>query len=127
MSVNFQNTLTVTRYAAGTWTNGAYTAGATSNPTVLGNIQTATSIGGTADKNMMNRDQGQYQDGLITIRCNQELLTADTSTAKIADRVTWQGKTYEVKTVAYRGTIADLAHYKCTAQLIDPNASTGIL
>jgi hypothetical protein len=121
MSVNFQNTITVTRYAAGTWTNGTYTAGATSSPTVLGNIQNGS------DKLLQNPENGQYQDGLITIRCNQELLTADTSTAKIADRVSWQGKSYEVKTVAYRGTITDLAHYKCTAQLIDANASTGIL
>ncbi len=118
MSVNFRDSITVTRYANGSYVNGVYTAGASGSVTVNGNIQTAS----TNDQEQLNTAQGRYVDGLICIRCDEQLYTDDTSDAGKADRLDWQGKTYEVIRSAYRGTIAELAHWKCFAQLIDINA-----
>ena len=117
MSVNFGSAITVTRYANGTYTNGVYVDGADAPVTVNGNIQTAS----TNDQELLNTAQGRYTDGMICIRCDEQLYTDDTSDAGKADRLDWQGKTYEVIRAAYRGTLPALAHWKCFAQLIDPN------
>ncbi len=118
MSVNFRDSITVTRYANGSYINGVYTEGADAPVTVNGNIQTAN----TNDQELLNNAQGRYTDGMICIRCDEQLFTDDTSDAGKADRLDWQGKTYEVIRAAYRGTLPALAHWKCFAQLIDINA-----
>jgi len=119
MSVNFRDSITVTRFANGTYTNGVYVGGAPGFVTVNGNIQTAS----TNDQELLNTAQGRYTDGMICIRCDEQLYTDDTSDYGKADRLTWQGKTYEVIRAAYRGTLPALAHWKCFAQVVDPNAT----
>ena len=118
MPVNFGDAITITRYANGSYINGVYTAGAPSSVTVNGNIQSASSIS-SADQEQLNASQGRYTDGLICIRCDEQLYTDDTSDAGKADRLDWQGKTYEVIRAAYRGTLPALAHWKCFAQLVE--------
>ena len=123
MSVNFPTAHTVTRYNAGSYVAGEWTPAGTPSTTVTvnGNIQSASK----SDSEEIAAAWGTHTDGLICIRSNEELLTAEKSTAKRADRLSWQGGTYEVIRASYRGTIAALAHWKCYARLVDSNAEDG--
>lgn len=121
MSVNFSDSITITRTAKGSYISGEYTAGAQTTVTVNGNIQ-SESVSTGADLDLIARSNGRYTDGTICIRCNEQLYTDDSDGAYDADRLDWQGKAYEVIKASYRGTIAELAHWKCFAQAIDPNA-----
>lgn len=121
MSVNFPDVITVTRTAKGSYVNGVYTPGAETTPTVNGNIQ-SESVSTGADLDLIARSNGRYTDGTICIRCNEQLYTDDSDSSYDADRLDWQGKAYEVTRASYRGTVASLAHWKCFAQAIDPNA-----
>jgi hypothetical protein len=123
MAVNFASAISITRHNAGSYVAGEWTPAGTPSATVTvnGNVQSAS----PADKETVARETGFSTDGLVTVRCNEQLLTADKSAAKQADRFVWQGSTYEVVRAVYRGTLPALAHWKCQARLIDALAEDG--
>lgn len=123
MAVNFQDAITITRYNAGVYTNGEWVPAGTPSASVAvtGNIQGASS----KDRELIAREFGQSVDGLICLRTNEALYTVAKSPARVADRLTWQGSTYEVIRTEYRGTIVAVAHHKSHARLVDGNAEDG--
>ena len=115
----------MTRFNAGSYVDGVWTPAATpsTSVTVNGNIQAEMG----RDKSLMNQSSGQYQDDFLVLRTNEEVLTSDKSGAKKADRLTYQGFTYECIAANYRGTLSGLEHWVSTFEIIDPNAESGAL
>ena len=87
-------TVTVKREAAGTFVNGKYVAGIVTNLTIT------ASVWPTPDRSLTQAERLQRVIDSITV-CSADLLyTVDTSPAKKADLVVWQGKDYEVRRIA---------------------------
>lgn len=115
MGVNFTNSITVTRRGSGSYdTDGNWTEGDSDEITISGNVQ-ALNPGSQSDREMINALGTQFLDGYIKIYSDDELKTADKAGTR-PDIVSWNGNTYEVKSVQYRWM---LQYYKAVACLID--------
>jgi len=125
VAVYFATAHTFTRYNAGTYVNASWTPAATPSTavTINGNVQGA----GSKDVDLIVREFGESVDGLVVLRSNEEVYTASKSPARRPDRLTWQGRTYEVIRTEYRGTIAAMAHYRSHLRIVDNNAENGII
>lgn len=85
--------LTVTRYAAGSFVDGDYVNGATSTFTALMCVQPAN------DRDLINQEQAQRSKRWLKGYTDTELETVITATSKKADRVSFDGKMFEVQHV----------------------------
>ena len=117
MSVPFATAQDFTRYAAGSYVGGTYSAGSTSTVSVVCSIQPYRDQANA----LQVREGGRWRDGLISIDSESELKT-DNSLA-YGDRVVYNGDTYEVMTVNEWDHLAPISHWECYAQRIDPNTN----
>lgn len=111
MSIPFQRDETITRTDPGSRVRGEWVNGATSTLTIKAtvlpekNAEIIAQLGGT------------NLNGVITIRTETALRTADEITGAIGDKLTFEGRVYEVQTIdRYRDVIP---HYKAWATLTD--------
>lgn len=89
----FSEPFTVTRKAAGTYTNGTYSPGATTTLSAVGSIQP---LSGREQLSLPELQRGKE---IYKIYTSTELYTVDESSAKKADLVSFQGKVFEVQKV----------------------------
>lgn len=115
MAIPFERPTTITRTSAGAYVSGTWVPGTEYpvyiNATVLPekNAEIIAQLGGT------------NLDGVITIRSHSELIAADEATAITGDKLTYDGRQYEVTTISrYRDVIP---HYRAWAVLRDDKES----
>lgn len=128
MTVNFPRPITVTRFNAGAYTLGVWTPPTVESApiTINGNLQPAGRML-SAMQGTVNDLGKQSSDGGLILRSNEEVLTADKSDAKKADRLSYEGQTYEVISRSYRDNVAGLEHWISNLRVVDSNADDGKL
>ena len=89
----FGKTVTVTRFAGGSFVNGTYVAGASSTLSPVMSIQP---LGG---KELLNLPEAQRIKRFVRGYTATELFTAEQVPSKKADRVAFEGVNYEVQKV----------------------------
>lgn len=104
---------TVTRYAAGAYVNGLYVPGATSTLEVMMSIQPLKG------RELLNLPEAQRTRRHMKCYAAAELLTADQSDGKKADRVTYRGRVFEVQD-AEPWLDTDFDHWKCILAEVNP-------
>ena len=92
---NFGQTVTVTRYAAGSYVNGTYVSGAISTFSAIMSVQPMTG------RELLNLPEAQRTRNIVKGYCPTQLYTAQQSASKKADLVTVGTKTYEVQNVEH--------------------------
>lgn len=92
---DFGQTVTITRYAAGTNVNGEYVAGAASTFDVVMSIQPLNG------RDLLQLPEGQRTRNFLKGYCATELLTVNIPAGLKADLVTVAGKNYEVQGVEH--------------------------
>lgn len=105
-----RQTVTVKRYATGSYVNGDYVDGSISTITMPGSIQPDS-----ADFTQEIKDlalEGRDIKGAIKVFTNSELFTADNSPNRKADRVVYNGSEYEIRSVGAWKQGLILRHYK---------------
>jgi hypothetical protein len=105
--------VTVKRYAAGSWAAGVFTAGAQSTVTITASVQPAK-----PDELQNLSAAARRSSAGIKVYSESELRTADEATGIQADRVSWEGEDWEVQAVS-RHRLSNLAHYKALATRMD--------
>lgn len=88
-------TCSVTRYAPGSYVNRVYVPGATTTFSVLMSVQPLNG------RELLNLPEAQRTRQWIKAYCATELRTAEQSTGIKADRVTANGRVYEVQMVEF--------------------------
>lgn len=117
MKVPFSLPETVTRFNTGTRDDkGRYTEGAETNPVINMSIQPLISIS-AGDQIILDRLGIRSVDGLIRMYSEGELFTESKANVSTADRVTWNGQVYEVKSVQRWPN--PQPHYRCIGALAD--------
>ena len=105
--------VTVKRYAAGSWSDGEYIAGAETSVSIRASIQPAK------PEELQNLSPAaQRASAGIKIYSESLLRTANESTGVQADRVVWAGENWEIQFVS-RHPLSALAHYKAIATRLD--------
>lgn len=123
--INFPTTVTVTRDSAGDYdSDGVYQPGGTSPVDIEMHIQPLESER-SGNQELANRMGLESVDGLIRIYSNSELYPSNNTAKTKADRITYSGKTYEVTEVSKYGTL--LPHWRCIAQVVDPQTEEAIV
>ena len=108
---DFGQTLTVTRYAAGTYTSGTYGAGSTSTFDVV------MAIMPLSEKELLAQPDGERTKRQMKGYTTTLLQTVETSQSDKADLVSYEGISYEVQGVErWEG---DLPHYR--VRLVEKN------
>lgn len=138
MPVNFPSDITVTRFSAGDYIDGVWTAGAwvddefvpaddeSTTVTVHGNIQDpSNSDVRTAEA--ICRAAGKTLIGAAVLRCNEPVYADDPDTLRPADRFPFEGRTYAIIKVTHRSTLPALAHYRALGALIAANTEDASL
>ena len=101
-----------TRYGAGTYVNGRYVDSTESVDTIEANVQPLPG------EELINLPELQRDKEVIQVFTTSELLTASESNAKRADRVTYDGKVYEVHLVE-KFIMGVQDHYRAVAVKVD--------
>lgn len=113
----FGKSVTVTRYAAGSYVNGTYVAGATSTFSVDVSVQPIQG------RELLNLPEAQRTRRWMKGYCGTELLTADQSDSEKADVVTVDGIDFEVQESQIwegGGGNTDLDHWKIKIAEVNP-------
>ena len=97
----------------GAYVDGEWIAGNTDTVTVTGLITPER------DVDIINRDGGGYSDGVIKIYTNEILYAHDKLTGREGDRITRNGRVYEVYEVNDVYSNLSTAHYRSRARRID--------
>ena len=90
---SFGSTVTITRYAAGSYVNGSYVAGATSS------ISATMSVQPMNGRDLLLLPEGQRTRNFLKGYSSVVVYTADQAASKKADVVTVGSKNYEVHSV----------------------------
>ena len=108
--------ISITRYASGAYdTSGDWQEGATSSVTVNGLVNPEKDI------DIIMREGGGYADGVIKIYTNEALYPK--SGTQQADRLTRNGKVYEVYEVNEPYSNLSIDHYRSRARRVDANTN----
>ena len=109
---SFRQPLTVTRYPVGSYSNGIWSEGASSQVSITGSVQPAN------DKQRKNVPEGYEVDSAIAIATDTELLAAKAETtggdARRSDEITLFGEVYQIVAVE-RWQNGVISHYWATA------------
>jgi hypothetical protein len=89
----FSEPFTITRKAAGTYTNGTYSPGAITTISAVGSIQPLSG------REQLSLSELQRAKEIYKIYTATELFTVDESAGKKADLVSFQGKVFEVQKI----------------------------
>lgn len=111
--------LTVKRYAPGSWDTGRFVRGAESSVTFTASVQQLT------PNETEQLPEHKRNKESIKIYTSERLFQADEKTQTPADIVTHDGKEYEVQKVGNWQIGTDLPHYKAIAVLHDGEGSGG--
>lgn len=85
--------VTVTRTVAGTYVKGVHQPGESSSFGITASVQPASG------RDLLRLEEGQRTRETITVFTPDDLRTTDEATGTPADRIEWQGSTYEVQVV----------------------------
>jgi hypothetical protein len=103
----------VKRRSAGAYTNGEWVEGTENSWTIDVNVQPAT------PQQLLNLPEAQRTKSAIEVFTEELLKTADVSDKTSADRIEYNGRTYEVHKVTDWSAHTHLAHYEILAVEID--------
>lgn len=116
-------TQTALRFTDGAYVDGIWIDSAPSSVSFIGHIQPYNPSGREVDLEKRDSMGAEYGEGFVHVYSESQLYTADTSPAKKADRVTWQGQTYEITEIRSYPYLS-LSHYHATGTLINSNINT---
>jgi hypothetical protein len=116
MAVPFAQTITIDRYTDGGYVNGLWVDTGTDPISVQAHVQPDRAEGGVM---LQDSNGARWRSGRLAVFSESELYTAETNPTGKADRLTWEGATYEITSVAYYNQV--IPHWSCMAELIDGN------
>ena len=102
------HTITITSYGPGGFTNGEWVQGAEIKFEIQANVQ-------PAPRALLNLPEGQRTKGSITVFVKEKLVTVNKVTLTTADRIEYEGRTYEIQHVEDWINCGSLSHYEITA------------
>lgn len=109
----YQETLIVRRQTPGSYVNGNFVEGDSTETSFVGVTQPLT------PRDLALLPEGQMENEGIKIYTETQLFTGNEKTKQKADIIVWRGNTYEVLRVEHRYQIPNLVHYKAQATLTD--------
>ena len=116
MSIPFATAVTIDRYTDGNYVTGVWSDTGTDPITVQAHIQPDSAMNGVV---MNDSDGARWIAGRLAVYSESELYTAETNPTGKADRLTWEGFTYEITQVGYYSQV--IPHWSCIAELVDGN------
>ena len=99
--------------APGSFSGGTWTPATRSDVVVTGLVHAEK------DKDIIERDGGGYPDGVIKVYSDEAVYAEQKSTLTDADRLTHNGKLYEVYQVNFPYSNLSLDHYRARARRIE--------
>lgn len=109
LPLKYGESISVARFAAGSYVNGDFVDGSTSTLTI-----TATVMPLSPTEARLLREGKENAAGIV-IYTETELKTASEALRTSADKVTWDGRTWDVFSAEYRTQLPGLVHWKVTA------------
>lgn len=114
----FATTLSVSRYPAGAYVDGQWTAGTPTTLTVIAVVQPMTA------RERLLLPESVRSRAAVKLYTDAAMTPADETTQRTGDRFSWDGRTWEVFETAHQAA-GTLAHYKSGAVLVDLAAEAG--
>ena len=108
MPSEFFQSVTLKRYAAGSYSGGRWVAGTETVATITACVQPA----GPAE--LLSMEEGDRQKDQITLWTQDAIYTLDEVTGRKADRVSWDGEYWQVRKVEQFTITPELKHYHAT-------------
>jgi len=96
------------RYAAGSFSGGRWSDGAESDVTITASVQPAAS-------STAHPDEGERAKDSINVWSQDPIYALDDETGRKGDRILWEGEYYRVEDVNYHRMTPELTHYNATA------------
>ena len=103
--------VTLTSWAAGSYVNRRWVAGASSTSTISASVQPA------GPRDLMHLPEGDRTKGAVKIYTDSELSEGDESQGFDPDQITWNGEQWEVQQV-WRNALG-IGHHKAMAVRVE--------
>lgn len=117
MSIPFAVSVDVSRYTDGDYSSGAWSDSGASTVSIVMHIQPDQASGGVT---LQDSDGARWVAGKLQIYAEDQLYPSGVNGYK-ADRLTFDGATYEITSAAHYNTNTPIPHWSCIAELIDGN------
>jgi hypothetical protein len=101
-------TVTIKRYAQGSYTNGIWTDGAETTTTIVASVQ-------PSDCDTLHEEAGYRKKESVDVFSPSILNALDEKTGTRADRIYWEGYWHKVLHVDFHYLTPELSHYKAHA------------